>query len=218
MLNEEGLKAAVKAYAEREMGKGCPVWEEDFPPIRAAITAYLATVQGEPVAVKNLEWKDGRISNKWERLTAETIFGQYEALEWSDGGFGGSIPNGEGSEEFSSVSLEAAKAAAQADFETRIRSAIITHPADRDGVEARTIDEWHEDDGSVCWWALDENGQWLGEPAYIGSPLDLGRAYSLSIGEHEFVATLGGWPGYHTHWTPHPALPTPPASAPKGGE
>lgn len=53
---------------------------------------------------------------------------------------------------------------------------------------ARPFEEWHEDFGNAVWWAW-ENGGWLGEPAYIGTPLD------------------DGWPGYHTHWTPHPAPP-----------
>lgn len=32
------LDSAVRAYAER---RGRPIWEDDYPPIRAAITAYL---------------------------------------------------------------------------------------------------------------------------------------------------------------------------------
>ena len=44
--------------------------------------------------------------------------------------------------------------------------------------------DWHEDDGAVVWWKLP-----VDEPAWIGTPLD------------------DGWPGYHTHWTPHPKLP-----------
>lgn len=57
-----------------------------------------------------------------------------------------------------------------------------------EGYMLRTLAEWHEDDGFVVWWAL-KNGRWLGEPAYIGSPL------------------CDDWPDYHTHWTPHPAFP-----------
>ena len=45
--------------------------------------------------------------------------------------------------------------------------------------------EWHEDDGAVVWWRF-----LVDEPAWIGTPLD------------------DDWPGYHTHWTPHPAAPT----------
>ena len=58
---------------------------------------------------------------------------------------------------------------------------------------ARPLEEWHEDHGNVVWWAWDNDRQaWLGEPAYIGKPLD------------------SDWPEYHTHWTPHPAFPAAP--------
>lgn len=56
---------------------------------------------------------------------------------------------------------------------------------------ARPLDEWNEDMGHVVWWCL-HDGQWLGEPAWIGSPLS------------------EDWPGYHTHFTPHPAFPNRP--------
>ena len=54
--------------------------------------------------------------------------------------------------------------------------------------EARPLDEWHEDYGDAVWWTW-QDGQWLGEPSYIGGPND------------------SDWPGYHTHWSPHPAFP-----------
>jgi hypothetical protein len=57
-------------------------------------------------------------------------------------------------------------------------------------VQARPLDDWHEDYGSCVWWTW-ENGKWLGEPAWIGGPLD------------------SDWPGYHTHFTPHPTFPPP---------
>ncbi|TCL06847.1 hypothetical protein [Sodalis ligni] len=53
---------------------------------------------------------------------------------------------------------------------------------------ARPLPVWNEDLGDVVWWCW-ENGEWLGEAAWIGTPND--RA----------------WPGYHTHWTPHPVFP-----------
>lgn len=53
---------------------------------------------------------------------------------------------------------------------------------------ARQLGEWHEDDGPVAWWAWCGHG-WAGEPAWIGTP------------------NSSDWPGYHTHWTPHPQLP-----------
>lgn len=48
------------------------------------------------------------------------------------------------------------------------------------------LDEWHEDDGDVVWWKFP-----VSEPAWIGTPND------------------DSWPGYHTHWTAHPPIPTP---------
>lgn len=53
---------------------------------------------------------------------------------------------------------------------------------------ARQLGEWHEDDGPVMWWAWNGHG-WAGEPAWCGQPTD------------------SDWPGYHTHWTPHPQQP-----------
>lgn len=53
---------------------------------------------------------------------------------------------------------------------------------------ARALAEWHEDDGPVMWWAWNGH-EWAGEPAWCGQPDD------------------SDWPGYHTHWTPHPAMP-----------
>lgn len=52
----------------------------------------------------------------------------------------------------------------------------------------RPLAEYHEDYGPVTWFTW--NGEeWLGEPSYIGRPDD------------------SDWPGYHTHWTPHPEFP-----------
>lgn len=54
--------------------------------------------------------------------------------------------------------------------------------------KARPLSEWHEDLGPVVWWRLcrDERPD---EACWIGMPLD------------------DDWPGYHTHWTPHPQIP-----------
>ena len=54
-----------------------------------------------------------------------------------------------------------------------------------DGVAARPLDEYHEDMGYVTWWAFP-----VIEPSWIGSP------------------NCDDWPGYHTHFTPHPAIPS----------
>lgn len=53
---------------------------------------------------------------------------------------------------------------------------------------ARSLAEWHENDGNVMWWAWCGRG-WAGEPAWCGTPND------------------SDWPGYHTHWTQHPSQP-----------
>lgn len=72
----------------------------------------------------------------------------------------------------------------------RIRALDLTRlPAGNDagvGEVARPMSEWHEDMGDVVWWKFP-----ITEPAFIGSPID------------------SAWPGYHTHFTPHPALPVP---------
>mgnify|MGYP003520730403 CR=1 FL=1 len=71
-----------------------------------------------------------------------------------------------------------------------LRRAILALRPERVPMIARSLAEWHEDDGYAVWWAW--NGDlrgWAGEPAYIGSPL------------------CDDWPGYHTHWTAHPTQP-----------
>jgi hypothetical protein len=55
---------------------------------------------------------------------------------------------------------------------------------------ARALGEWHEDHGNAVWFTW-QDGEWLGEPSWIGQPDD------------------SDWPGYHTHWIPHPAFPAP---------
>lgn len=62
-------------------------------------------------------------------------------------------------------------------------------------VIARPLSEWHEDDGPVCWWSFP-----VQEAAWVGDPND------------------SDWPGYHTHWTPHPPCPTTPSAAPDDTE
>lgn len=65
------------------------------------------------------------------------------------------------------------------------RGGRIETPSPQTGLVAQPLSEWHEDDGFVTWWKFPVN-----EPSYIGSPL------------------CSDWPGYHTHWTPHPEIPT----------
>lgn len=63
-------------------------------------------------------------------------------------------------------------------------AAVNAYRASPPPVLARPLGEWHEDMGDVVWWKFP-----MDEPAYIGSPL------------------AEDWPGYHTHWTPHPPVP-----------
>jgi len=57
------------------------------------------------------------------------------------------------------------------------------HDQIRFHVIPRPIEEYHEDMGPVTWWKFP-----IDEPAWIGTPND------------------SDWPGYHTHFTPHPPL------------
>jgi hypothetical protein len=60
------------------------------------------------------------------------------------------------------------------------------------------LEEWSEEDGPVLWWRFP-----VDEPPYVGTPLDLG--FTVEIHSVDGVAArgnVGGWPGYHTHWTP----------------
>lgn len=89
-------------------------------------------------------------------------------------------------------------------------------------VKARPLAEWHEDYGPVLWWKFP-----LVEAPYVGTPLDTGlaveievryygpllpgmrKAPGLEVGLHRNTVRhfVGGWPGYHTHWTPLPEVP-----------
>ena len=69
----------------------------------------------------------------------------------------------------------------------------------------RPLSEWSEEDGNVLWWQFP-----IGEPPYVGTPNDLGYTVEAEMvmrrhGEQEVAKLIreqvGGWPGYHTHWT-----------------
>ncbi|OZQ97351.1 hypothetical protein [Paenibacillus sp. VTT E-133291] len=67
-----------------------------------------------------------------------------------------------------------------------------TTPEIKQQSTARTLDDWHEDIGTVLWWTFP-----IEEPPYCGTPLD------------------ADYPDYLTHWTP---IVEPAAPAPKEGE
>lgn len=67
-------------------------------------------------------------------------------------------------------------------------------------MKARPISEYHEDMGDVLWWKFP-----IDEPPYLGSPNDLGYSVPVKISSRnddvETLICVGGWPGYHTHFT-----------------
>ncbi|MGU3417698.1 hypothetical protein [Methylobacterium sp. D54C] len=72
-----------------------------------------------------------------------------------------------------------------------------------DFMRPRPLSEWHEGIGDVLWWVFP-----ISEAPYCGSPLDVGRTCKITLQlvgeEHVRRTDIGGWPGYHTHWTPIP--------------
>lgn len=80
-------------------------------------------------------------------------------------------------------------------------------------LKARPIDEYHEDMGPVLWWYFNHGK--VEEPPYVGSPLDCGHTVEMCHYVMEKTKSgdwarkvktvrsdVGGWPGYHTHFTP----------------
>ena len=76
--------------------------------------------------------------------------------------------------------------------------------------KARPISEYHEDYGPVLWWKFP-----VDEPPYIGSPLDLGQTVEITVRAYNvdklMRCDVGGWPGYHTHFTKIPLVEAPSA-------
>lgn len=77
-------------------------------------------------------------------------------------------------------------------------------------VKARPLSEWHENTGLVLWWKFP-----IEEAPYLGSPLDQGRLVKCNFRGTIIWKNVGGWPGYHTHWTPIGPLPSPPEGGDK---
>ena len=80
----------------------------------------------------------------------------------------------------------------------------------------RPASEYHEDMGPVLWWVLP-----ITEPPYVGGPNDCGQTVEIRTAvphvQHNLMDKMrdttrifvGGWPGYHTHWSPIPSVATP---------
>ncbi|MEM1046447.1 MAG: hypothetical protein AAGL24_09860 [Pseudomonadota bacterium] len=66
-------------------------------------------------------------------------------------------------------------------------------------MKPRPIEDYHEDMGNVLWWRFP-----IDEPPYVGSPRDLGQTVEIRTScDPQTVRHIhvGGWPGYHTHFT-----------------
>lgn len=76
-------------------------------------------------------------------------------------------------------------------------------------MKAQPISEYHEDMGPVLWWTFP-----VMEAPYCGTPNDCGFVVEVSVavvdGGQKMTQMVGGWPGYHTHWTPLPPEPDDP--------
>lgn len=109
------------------------------------------------------------------------------------------------------IDLKAATAAALADVVPReLHDRVVADLKANNAPRPRPLSEWSEERGAVLWWRFP-----IDEPPYVGTPNDCGqtvemRHYVGGAGEVKTTRTdVGGWPGYHTHWTPI-ALPDAP--------
>jgi hypothetical protein len=103
------------------------------------------------ISIKPLEWFDARFSDLYERVAAHTILGDYSAGEYSDGGAYFTCPPGN-EDQFAS-SVDFAKAFAQTDYETRIRSALSD-------VKGETEGEFQ------AWISSEQDGRYLDESSF----------------------------------------------------
>lgn len=70
----------------------------------------------------------------------------------------------------------------------------------------RSLEEWTEEDGPVLWWKFP-----VTEAPWVGTPHDLGLATRVLVDNVlktplDVEINIGGWPGYHTHWTRLPKI------------
>ena len=118
-------------------------------------------------------------------------------LPWKAGGdtFGGDVHDAKGVYVCATRSLNTA--------------CVIANMANGGRDEIKTLDEWHEDFGDVLWWVFDAEGN-PAEAPYVGNPKDWGYAVEMHGHEGLLARTyVGGWPGYHTHWTRLPTVVKP---------
>lgn len=140
------LYRRFKSWSQRGFGPDDVTWCEVKADVLEMIRAFTPPTQPVAVSVKPLEWESDRDTDDGEIVQdAETSIGRYIASK--SGWFlqGGSGWN-------RAANKTAAKAAAQADYEQRIRSAIVIEPAQpdayRQGAEemreacARAVQDW----------------------------------------------------------------------------
>lgn len=166
------------------------------------------------VTVKPLEWEHRpRTSDLYERWSSKTIIGEYRIVnvevfnrfEWHLDGYG--FAKAETSED--------AMSAAQADYETRIMSALSTplpvettgwQPIETAPRDDTTVMLWNGHDMEMGWWypykefptSSEPLNKWVTGDAMPGSGYDCGMNVFHGA----------------THWHPLPSRP----AAPKGGE
>lgn len=91
------------------------------------------------------------------------------------------------------------------------QAAMTPNPEGSVAETARPESEWHEDMGDVMWWCFP-----VEEAPYVGSPLDTGLTVTAVLHDQfgqpigQVQGKVGGWPGYHTHFTPLPTIPVEP--------
>lgn len=142
-LNEAGLEAAVRECAritapeitddeyEQIKADNSPRYQNTRTEMARAIRAYLAS-SDSGVKVKPLVWRDHRPDSFPEpALSAQTSFGFYNIEEVSASDSPAYVVRLHAHHFVADKdSLDEAKAAAQADYEARIKSALVEVPAD----------------------------------------------------------------------------------------
>lgn len=106
-------------------GKTMPLWETYLNLAYTALTAALAVQTQQGVEVKKLEWIKHPKAELWRAISLLGVY-QVHAFKipgWTFDSHDGHAASG------STNDIEAAKAAAQSDYETRIRSAHVYVPA-----------------------------------------------------------------------------------------
>lgn len=75
-------------------------------------------------------------------------------------------------------------------------------------VIARPIEEWNEGIGDVLWWKFPiEEAPWIGSPLTTGYTTEVWTRDTPAMRRMVMRGQVGGWPGYHTHWTPITVCP-----------